>query len=79
MVLRKKLVRHGNSYALILDKPILDMFGFEGDGEIELRPVGGYILLAPVSGRRGIPDAELEETLAWITKHHGETMRKLAE
>ena len=75
MVLRKKLVRHGNSYALILDKPILDLLGIGIGDEVELRIYGRTLVITPASG---IPENELNETLDWITKNHGETMRRLA-
>ncbi len=34
--MRKKLVRHGNSLALIIDKPILELLGIGEEDEVEI-------------------------------------------
>lgn len=43
----KTLIRHGNSYALIIDKPILDLLQIEPDTPIEIRTDGDVLVLAP--------------------------------
>ncbi len=75
----KRLVRHGNSRALIIDKPILDIIGANEDTEFTVTTDGVSLTITPVKS------AEEERRLAFeyaaeeaITRY-GETFRKLAE
>ena len=45
----KKLVQHGNSAALILDKPILDLLNVTMDTPLEISTDGRNIVISPVS------------------------------
>ncbi|HEX9093752.1 MAG TPA: AbrB/MazE/SpoVT family DNA-binding domain-containing protein [Coriobacteriia bacterium] len=44
----KKLVRHGNSRALVIDKPILDLLNISDDTEIEIVTDGTSLTMRPV-------------------------------
>lgn len=79
MGMKKKLVRHGNSLALILDKPILELLDIDADSDIELHTYGRYLLLSEVSNDDEISEVEAREALEWVMKHHGDTLRKLAD
>lgn len=77
--MRKKLVKHGNSLALIIDKPILELLGIgEDDGEVEMMTDGSRLIVAQPG-----PDAErtkkLISELEWVNRVHGKTLKKLAE
>jgi antitoxin MazE len=72
----KKLVAHGNSAALIIDKPILELLKIEPGTPLELTTDGRSLIISPVGtaarGRR--PRATLKK----INKVHGKTLEKLA-
>ena len=44
----KNLIKHGNSYAVIIDKPILDLLRITPGTPLELTSDGRSILLSPV-------------------------------
>ena len=49
----KKLVRTGNSLAVVLDKELLEQTGITADSQLEVSTDGEVIVLSPVrSGRR---------------------------
>ena len=76
----KKLVRHGNSRALIIDKPILELIGANEDSEFTIATRDGRSLtITPVRS------AEEERRLAFeyaaedAIGRYGETFRRLSE
>ena len=55
-MLTKKLARHGNSRALVIEKPILDLLGIDDATELELRTDGNSLIFTPVT-----PEARREK------------------
>jgi antitoxin component of MazEF toxin-antitoxin module len=48
----KKLVRHGNSFALILDKPVLDLLKVDPARPLEVSTTDGKsLVIAPAAAR----------------------------
>jgi antitoxin MazE len=43
----KKLTKHGNSLALIIDKPVLDILGINGSTELEIIVMGDTLIVKP--------------------------------
>ncbi|MCL4211977.1 MAG: AbrB/MazE/SpoVT family DNA-binding domain-containing protein [Phycisphaeraceae bacterium] len=73
----KTLTKHGNSYALIIDKPILELLRIEPDSPLEVSTDGKVLTITPVSPEsRG---ARVGKSLARINARHGKALRKLAE
>ncbi len=49
MSITKKLTKHGNSYALVIDRPILELLGINNDTLLEIStPDGATIMITPV-------------------------------
>jgi antitoxin component of MazEF toxin-antitoxin module len=44
----KTLVRHGNSYALVIDRPILDLLKIDPESPLEVSTDGKSINVAPI-------------------------------
>jgi antitoxin component of MazEF toxin-antitoxin module len=44
----KNLVKHGNSWAVVIDRPILDLLKIAPDSQVELTTDGKSIRIAPV-------------------------------
>jgi len=73
----KNLIKHGNSYAMIIDKPILDLLRINPDTPLEITTNGRSILVSPV--RDAEHEAKLRDALEAINAEHGSDLRRLAE
>jgi antitoxin component of MazEF toxin-antitoxin module len=48
----KTLVKHGNSLALVIDKPILDLLNIDGNTPLTVTTDGKYLLVSPADKKR---------------------------
>ncbi len=49
----KKLTKHGNSWALVIDRPILDLLGIDPESTpVDITTDGSSLLVAPVRDER---------------------------
>jgi antitoxin MazE len=73
----KKLTRHGNSLALIIDRPILELLKIDPDTELDVSTDGKRLVIAPVdlAARR----KKFDEVRADAHKRYAETFRQLAK
>ncbi|MEK7407562.1 MAG: AbrB/MazE/SpoVT family DNA-binding domain-containing protein [Acidobacteriota bacterium] len=73
----KKLTKHGNSLALVIDRPILDLLKIDTETSLEISTDGKRLIVAPaeMSGRRKKFNAAQE----WAHKRYGKAFKKLAE
>jgi len=71
----KKLIRHGNSAALVLDKALLDALGVEMDTPLEVTTDGHNIIISPQTSDNG--EASVMDALEKINRRHGSVLRKL--
>jgi len=73
----KKLTRHGNSLALVIDRPILELLKIEPDTPLEVSTDGKKLIVTPAkpSSRR----RKFEAAQEWAHKRYGKAFRKLAE
>jgi len=74
----KKLQKVGNSNALILDLPIMEMVGLEEGKEVQVTVSNGSIIITPVNPRQVDPE-ELERLLDRIVGERREILRELAD
>lgn len=73
----KNLIKHGNSYAMIIDKPILDLLRISPDTKLEITTNGRSILVSPV--RDAEREEKLRDALERINTEHEADLRRLAE
>ena len=73
----KTLTKHGNSLALILDKPILELLNIDADTPISISTDGKALTLSPVFDVTR--DEKLMQIRAKINKKYETTFRKLAD
>jgi antitoxin component of MazEF toxin-antitoxin module len=73
----KKLIRHGNSLALVIDKPILEMLRITPETPLELTSDGDSLLVSPVRDEER--QKQLEASLDKISRKFGEDLKRLAE
>jgi antitoxin component of MazEF toxin-antitoxin module len=72
----KKLTKHGNSLALVIDRPILDLLKIDPDTPLDLSTDGKRLIVTPAPpSRRRKFDAAQE----LAHQRYGKAFRKLAE
>jgi antitoxin MazE len=74
----KKLVRHGNSRALVIDKPILDLLKIADETEVEITTDGQRLIITPVPLGK-MRQAEFEMALEEANREWGNTLKRLSE
>jgi antitoxin component of MazEF toxin-antitoxin module len=72
----KKLVSHGNSAALIIDKPIMELLKVDMETLLEISTDGRSLIISPVESEKR--EKRFKSALAKVNKSHGKTLRKLA-
>lgn len=73
----KKLTKHGNSYALVIDRPILGLLQATPETPFEILSDGRSLVLTPV--RDPAEEKKFEDAVAMVHKRFGRAMKKLAE
>ncbi len=73
----KMLIKHGNSLALVIDKPVLEMLKVTADTPLELSTNGDSLMISPV--REGPRQQKLRKSLAKINRKHESDLRRLAK
>lgn len=75
--MQKMLIEHGNSLALVIDKPILDMLQISADTPLELTTNGDQILVTPCRDKS--KQKKLAASLKTINEKFGDDLRRLAQ
>ncbi|BDC52338.1 AbrB family transcriptional regulator [Bryobacterales bacterium F-183] len=72
----KKLTKHGNSLALVIDRPILDLLKIDPDTPLDISTDGVQLIVKPakVSRRQKFEDAQ-----AQAHSRYAGAFRRLAE
>ena len=73
----KKLTKHGNSYALVIDKPILELLRVTPETPFEILSDGRCLVLTPV--RDPAEERKFRQALEKVHTRFGRAMGKLAE
>ena len=73
----KKLIRHGNSAALVLDKALLDLLKVQMDTPLEITTDGRNIIISPQNDENA--EASLVDALEKMNARHGSVLKKLAQ
>jgi antitoxin MazE len=73
----KVLTKHGNSLALLIDKPILDLLKIDANTRIDVRTNGKDLILSPI--RDQIDDAEFDQALRAVNQQFADVLKNLAK
>jgi antitoxin MazE len=73
----KKLTKHGNSLALVIDRPILDLLKIEPDTPLEVSTDGKRLIVSRAEASDRRKKFETAQTLAH--RRYGKAFKKLAE
>jgi antitoxin component of MazEF toxin-antitoxin module len=68
----KKLVQHGNSSALVIEKPILELLKIDQNSTLEVTTDGKSLIIKPIQ-------SSITKSLEKVNKAHGKTLKKLAQ
>ena len=73
----KTLTKHGNSLALVIEKPVLELIGADADTRFDISTDGQVLILAPVKdpGRKSDFRAALDK----VNARYPKALKKLAE
>ncbi len=75
--MHKTLIKHGNSLALVIDKPILEILQITADTQLELTTNGDAILVRPVRDTRR--QQQLQASLDKINGQFSDDLQRLAK
>lgn len=73
--MRKKLSAVGNSFGIVIEKPILELLKIDRETELEMTTDGFRLIIEPIGGEKKSVRASAEK----IMKKHDSTFKKLAK
>ena len=73
----KRLTRHGNSLALVIDKAVLELLKIDGETPLDISTDGEVLVIAPV--RDAEHAARFRESLDAVNRRYGRALDRLAK
>ena len=73
----KKLTKHGNSLALVMERGVLDLLNIDADTPLDISTDGEVLIISPVRDEKR--RKKFEETVAETNRKHGRALKKLAD
>ncbi len=73
----KRLTKHGNSLALVIDRGVLDLLEIDADTPLSISTDGKCLILAPV--RDQARRKRFEEAVKAGNRRYGKALRNLAD
>ena len=73
----KTLTKHGNSYALVIDKPVMELLKISPETPLEVSTDGQVLVLSPVRDARR--KAKFRKALSKTNRRFGRALKKLSE
>ncbi len=77
--MKKKLTKHGNSAAIVIEKPILELLQIDFETELEIQTDGQNLVISPIKKDQKQKKAKLVKALEKVKQNHGQTLKKLAK
>jgi antitoxin MazE len=73
----KKMTKHGNSLALVIDRAVLDLLKIDGETPLDISTDGQVLIIAPVRDQK--QQEKFQTALAAMNRRYGRALKKLAE
>ncbi len=73
----KNLTRHGNSLALIIERPVLDLLRVDSGTPLDISTDGDVLIVAPI--RDAKRRKKFEKALEKTNRRYGRALKHLAE
>ena len=77
MALVKKLARHGNSLALVLDRGVLELLDIDAETPLQITTDGKTLIVTPLRDKDRVK--RFEKALAKANRRYGRALKRLAE
>lgn len=77
----KKLSKYGNSLALLIDKPILDLLKITETTSLEIKTDGSRLIIEPILAEKNNVDEreKFKESYEKMSKKYAPALKKLSE
>ena len=75
--MEKKLTKHGNSLALVIDKPVLELLNIDADTTLSVTTDGRCLIIAPAEG--AARKKRLRNGLDMAHRKYGKMLKRLAD
>ena len=76
----KKLTKHGNSLALVIDKPLLDALKINQSTDLEISIDKGKIIIQPKQkAKKSLTEKDIDKIAEKIMKKYAPVLKKLAD
>ena len=78
----KKLSKHGNSLAILIDKPILDLLNINEDTHINIKTDGTNIIIEPIRAQSSSTISEnskIQELYEELVDKYNTVLKKLSK
>ncbi|MEN6532481.1 MAG: AbrB/MazE/SpoVT family DNA-binding domain-containing protein [Bryobacteraceae bacterium] len=72
----KKLTKHGNSLALVIDRPVLDLLKIDAETPLDISTDGARLIIAPASPASR--NRKFNAAQEWAHRRYGKAFEKLA-
>jgi len=72
----KKLTKHGNSMALVIDKGVIDLLNIDDQTPLDISTDGKMLLISPVRDEKR--KKQFEAALEKVNKKYGRALKSLA-
>jgi antitoxin component of MazEF toxin-antitoxin module len=73
----KRLTKHGNSLALVIDRPVLDLLEIDADTPLSVTTDGERLIIAPVRDEK--KQKAFREAVAEGHRKYGKMFKRLAD
>jgi len=73
----KTLQKHGNSHALVIEKPLMEAIGITPDAQLQVTVSGNSLVVTPVNV--GVGRAAVRASIRKLRPRYGKMLKKLAE
>ena len=73
----KKLTRHGNSLALVIDKGVLELLNIDDQTPLDISTDGTLLLISPVRDEKR--KLQFQEALEKVNTKYGRALKRLAD
>jgi len=76
----KTLTKYGDSYALVIDKPMLELLKIRPDTPLEIATDGKSVVVSPSNGEDDdIDDDKFKQSLDKVNRRFAKVFQRLAE
>ena len=73
----KRLTKHGNSVALVIDRSVLDLLKIDNETPLEVTTDGSVLVVSPVRDEQRA--TEFKRALEETNRKYGRALKRLAE